>query len=297
MSDYKEKLKDIHYTWFGLAGLWLLALIPATINTLAKPEPAFSYGPPPSHVAENFFVVAFIAYLAGGVILGKLHNRYAAGFALAQIEETKAEDFWNFHVTPAGRHLPFWLFGFFGAIFLFSIPYMLAGNSAGTFFTLFAGGIFAFLGLQPKLWWRPAPHNFAIGDGALTVAGRSLPLSSIQGLRIDAALKGKSDLAKPNGGVYYQPVQTTVIYAGSNPIAAHALAGGAQAMAGASAAGGKAIAEIANRYFWEMKARSYRVEADAAGQSIVIAEGLDPSTAGRLLDRVQALMTNAGGPP
>lgn len=295
MTDYKEKLGGIHYTWFGLAGLWLLAFIPATINTIAKPRPTFSYGPPPGHAAASFFAVAFIAYVVGGFILAKLHNKYVAGFAAARVDETGTGSVREFHVTPAGRHLPFWLFGFFGALFLFSMPIMIAGNGAGTFCTLFIAVIFAFLGLQPKLWRRPAPHSFAIGGGVLKAAGRSTPLSSIQGLRIDAALKGKSDLAGPNGGVYYAPVQQTVVYMGSNPVAAQALAGGAQAMAGASAAGGKAIAELANRYFWEMKARSYRVEADAAGQNIVVAEGLDPATAGRLLGRIQNLIAGAGG--
>lgn len=300
MTDYKEMLKGIHYTWFGLAGLWLLAFIPATISTTAKPPLVLSYGPPPSHTAEGFFIMAFIAYLIGGFILGKLHNKYAVGFATAQVVEAQTANGREFHVTPAGRHLPFWLFGLFGAFFLMSVPYMIAGNGFGTTFTLMFAGTFVLIGLRPSLWRRPMNHDFTVGDGTLTASGRTVPVSSIQGFRIDTALKGKSDRATSNGGGYYQPVQQTTVYVGGNVspgtvFAAQGIAAASQVAAGASAAAGQGIAEVANRYFREMQARSYRVEADAAGQNIVVAEGLDAATAGRLLDRIRTAMGQAGG--
>lgn len=291
-----EKLKGIHFTWFGLAGLWLLAFIPATISTTAKPQLVLSYGPPPDRTVESLFVMAFLAYLVGGVILGKLHNRYVAGFATAQVEESETANGREFKITPAGRHLPFWLFGLFGAFFLMSVPYMIAGNGFGTTFTLMFAGTFALIGLRPKLWRKSAPHGFMIGKSALTAAGRTLPFASIQGFRIDTALKGKSDLAAPNGGGYYQPAQQATVYVGNiSPgaqFAAHGIAAGSQVIAGASGAAAEGIAEVANRYFREMQARSWRIEAEGVGQHLLLAEGLDPATARNLVSRIQSIIAD-----
>ncbi len=107
MQSPFDRLKDIHFTWLGLAGLWLLAFIFSLMSVAHPSAPAFSYGPPPSHAVETLFIVAFITYLVGGFILGKIHNRHTATFANASYRATVNGEVTEFHIAPARRHLPF----------------------------------------------------------------------------------------------------------------------------------------------------------------------------------------------
>lgn len=297
MNDYK-KLKGIHYTWFGLAGLWLLAFIPGAIDATTERGPVFSYGPRPDNSAQTLFVLMFIVYLVGGFILGKINNKYVARFATAQVEESEIAEGHEFHVTPAGRHLPFWIIGLFGIISLMSGPFMLAGSGLGTFITLVFGAVLAWGGLQPKLWRSPAPHSFTISGDTLTAGGHSMPVSSIEQFRIDTALKGKSDHISHLAGTYSQyEYRQILVLPGENPAMAYGMAAATRIGIDTSKAAGAGIAEVLNRYFWEMQARAYWVEAEGAGQKLRIAEGLDADTARSIVAHVQALITGPAVKP
>jgi hypothetical protein len=286
-----DKLKGIHYTWFGLAGLWLLAFIPGVMDATAERGPVFSYGPKPDNSAQTLFFLMFVVYLIGGFILGKINNKHVARFATANVEESETAKGHEFRVTPAGRHLPFWIIGLFGIISLMSGPFMLAGSGLGTFITLIFAAVLAWGGLQPKLWRGPAPHSFTISGDTLTAGGRSVPLSSIEAFSIDTALKGKSDRISNLAGTYSQyEYRQTLILPGENLAMAYGTAAAIQIGSDASKAAGAGIAEVLNLYFWEMQARSYWVEAEGAGQKLRITEGLDAGTARNLVTRLQALV-------
>lgn len=292
MEPISAVLKRIHYAWFGLGGLWLLALVASTINVFHKPV-VVSFGPPPSQTAQSFFVVAFLAYLIGGFILGKIHNRHTANFTKAGYERRQNGDKAEFHIIPAKRHLPFWLFYLFGSFFIFSVPYMVSGNGAGTFLTLLLGGAFAALGLQPKLW-RPFPeHDFSVAPGSLTTDGETVPLQKIQGFLIGTSLRGKSDNPNNNRGGSVMHTTQTVYVAGGNPIAAQGMMAAQQVGMGAVSAVGNGIANVANRYFYEMRARSYRIEAVAGGKNLILAKGLDPGTAQAILSEIDRIVASA----
>jgi hypothetical protein len=294
MDQLTEQLKKIHYTWLALAGLWFLAFVLAAIDVMHKPAPAFNYGPPPSHALQTLFMFAFVAYLVGGFVLGKIHNRHVARFTNASYQREQKGETIVFHVTPARRHLPFWLFGLFGAFFIFSVPHMLAGDGAGTFFTVLLAAAFAAMGLQPRLWRAIPPHDFSFDASVLKAGGETVVLEDIKGFVFGTSLRGKSDNAK-NQGVAYPQAMTQTVYMTGNPIAAHGMMAAQQIGVGASAAAGQGIAEIANRYFYEMRARSHRIEAVRGGSNLVVAKGLDIDTAQALMAEV--VQAAAGGRP
>ena len=281
----------IHYAWWGLAGLWLLAFCAATVNVLAEPQPQ-RFVAAPSHAATTFFAMAFTAYLVGGFVLGKIHNRHTARFVNASYTAGQRDGMTVFHVEPAGRHLPFWLIGLFGAFFLFSMPYMLAGSGIGAFFTVLLAAVLWVLGLQPKLWRPVPPHEFAMDASTLRAEGRTVPLAEVRSFLIGTSLPGRA--SGGTAGTGDAASTQTIHVVGGNPIAAHGMMAAQQLTAGTSAAAGQGIAEVANRYFREMRARSWRIEALAGGANLILARGLDAHTAEALLKEVQQLSTKPG---
>ncbi len=274
MEEYLNRLKTIHYTWFALAALWFVTFIAMSVYINQPPAPVFDYGVPPGHGPEIFAAIAAIAYIALGFMLCKRHSRYAANFAKASYDRGSVPDGSVFRVTPAKRHLPFWLFGIFGGVFAVSVPEMLAGHGFGTFLTVACGGTFALLGLQPKLWLPLTNQAFEITPSEIRHEGKITAMKDIKAIFIGNFIPDKKDDSQPR--MYYRPQQPMIV-----------TGGGAAAAAPVYAPAQGSLIALVNRYAHEMRARSFQIEVVTDGINLILARGLDFATAQALMGEIE----------
>lgn len=268
LKSDKARVRGIHYSWYGLIGLWLSVFFLIVLGE----RRGMTEGE--TETAAALILILYSVYLVGGFILGKLHNQYAASHISAYYQREDKGDRTVFHITPSPRHFPFWPIGLAGALLLITIMFMVHdGDTTAKFFTgLILVGL-VLMGLQPKICLPIRSHSFEIGSGQIKAKGKTASISDIRDIYIENFM--------PSGAAG----DTVHVVAGTpGMVAAHQ----------ATAAAGASLAELGNRYAAQMYDRSYQIEVVTRGPKMILAKGLDIYTARDILDELDRLLEGQG---
>ncbi|MEO8523626.1 MAG: hypothetical protein ABI460_02790 [Caldimonas sp.] len=282
-------LRSEGFLWLLFGALWIGAILSGIEDVRRGEDRVLRTLGRGSYEHYWFFL---LAYLIGGAVVAMLHSRMTDKLPGASFTRTETAEGVRFDTVPAPKFFAMWPTGAIGIIFVLTLPSAVYGNGFCLLFCIGFGGLLLLMAYVPKLWLRGKPRTFTVAPTRVLAGLRSLAVDAQSAFTVGNSLRykpynvppqtrsGMSDDLRHN--VYYAP--------GGNPLGAQALAGAHDAGVDMKNAVANGLAEMAYRYYVDMRARSWRIKFRSGGRDHVIADGLDGGTAEALLREAGALV-------
>ncbi len=271
--------------WIAFGVLWSAATWAGMENVRRGEDPALRYSGRGSYEHYWFFL---LAYLVGGAVVAMLHSHLADNLPGSTRSRSQTPAGVRFETEPAKKFFAMWPTGAIGIIFVLALPSALFGSGVAWLFCLGFGGLLILMAFVPKLWRSGSRSAFTVAPGVVQSGNRSLVVDSASAFAIGNSLRFKPyKVPEQIGSRMSGDLRNNVYYApGGNPLAAEGLAGIHDTGLGIANAIGNGLAEMAHRYYVEMRARSWQLKVTSDGKELVLADGLDGGSAQALLDEV-----------
>lgn len=270
MHKYERNL------WLITAFFWLIALAAWWQGVTQLQDYPYPYKPP---VDKDHGYSAMALYIIVTMVMGYKHQQWVDRLPAARFE--KVGD--TYTITPTTKHYPFNFAAMVGGFLIMAIPNSYYGNGFATLIAYGFGALLVILLLHPHFKVNRKPGELVLSGTELKVGENTLPLGVIAYTVRNRMSPRKEVLDSPYGhpslgdGVMQRPLT----------MGEYALSSAHQVGTDTHAAISNAIANLVNRYFADMRAKSFFVTAQSGGKAVVIAQGMDEASAYRLIDELK----------